>query len=286
MMVYPRWTLDTQSILSYLPTVLVFLACVFAWRRRKKLPFLFAGFAFFVLGLFPILGFFDNQYFTFSFVANHWLYMPMMGIAVIVAAFINRLKSACPRLTTLLALLIPMLLLIQARIEASRFHDPTHYYERGVRENPDNIIGQNNLANLYLEAGEPARALPHYLEAIRIHPVFWQARIQAGKVLVEQNRTEEAIEQFLSALEIFSDNPEAHFHLGTLHGRAGNLADALQHLEAAVVLNPYDPVAFNNLGSIYFQAGYQDHAIACFEKALELNPAYESARNNLEWARQ
>lgn len=286
MMVYPRWQLAPPDPLDLAPSLLILILTLALWRGRRTVPVVFLAWIFFLLGLFPVLGFVDNQYFTFSFVANHWLYMPMMGITALASLGVNAVGRVSFRLACLIAIFVSIALLLQSRIEASRFHNPVSYYERGVSENPDNIVARNNLANLYLEGGHPGRALPHYLEAVRIHPVFWQARIQAGKIFAGQGRFDEAIAQLESALETSPGNPEAHFHLGTVYSLTGNLSDAVKHLEASVMINPYDPVAFNNLGSVYFRAGYPDHAIACFEKALELNPSYESARKNLDWARE
>lgn len=295
MMVYPRWQLLPPRALDLAPSLAVLAGIGLLWKFRGKTPLPVIALAFFLLGLFPVLGFFDNQYFTFSFVASHWLYMPMMGIAALAAGVLSSrpergpafVVSAVRRVVFYPALiLIPLLLLLQTRNEASRFRDPVAYYERGAVENPDNVIAQHNLANLYAAEGRADEALYHYLEAARIHPMLWQARIEAGRIFAAQGKTDRAVQQYSLVLETFPDNPIAHFQLGTLYGQLGNLEPAVRHLEAAVVINPFDPVAFNNLGIAYYQTENFEHAAACFEKALELNPAYETARANLARVRK
>ena len=282
MIVYPKWALSSAAAISYLPSLLGLAALVVLWRTRNRWPAGFLGYSFFLLGLFPVLGFFDNQYFTFSYVANHWLYAPMMGMAALAAILIgsgHSSRTAWARYFITLLLLLGLLLL--ARGEASRFRDPFDYYERGVAENPDNVVAHQNLANLYREAGHPDQALPHYLEAVRIHPTFWKARNDAAAMLIETGAFPEAMEQLQASLKIFPENPEAHFRLGTLLGQLGQNEAAIRHLQEAVGLNPADPVAFGNLGIAYFNVGRLDMAEACFREALQLKPDYDAARRNL-----
>ena len=282
MIVYPKWALSSAAAISYLPSLLVLVALVVLWRTRRRWPAGFLGGSFFLLGVFPVLGFFDNQYFTFSYVANHWLYAPMMGLAVPAAILIgsgHSFRTVWARYSITLLLLLGLLLL--ARGESSRFRDPVYYYERGVAENPDNVVAHQNLANLYREAGRPDQALPHYLEAVRIHPTFWKARNDAAAMLIETGAFPEAMEQLQASLKIFPENPEAHFRLGTLLGQLGQNEAAIRHLQEAVGLNPADPVAFGNLGIAYFKVGRLDMAEACFREALQLKPDYDAARRNL-----
>jgi Flp pilus assembly protein TadD len=287
MMVYPKWPISAAHPTAYLWSALVLAGGLWLWKRRRIQPVVVLGCFFFLLGLLPVLGFFDNQYFDFSYVANHWLYMPMMGVSALAAGGLVRLSRAGPSVWIraskhVFPALISVLLLLRARTEAARFRDPVEYYQRGVLENPDNVIAHHNLANLYFDEGKSEQALPHYLEAIRIQPIFWKARNEAAKIFIRQGDIPRAIEQLTGSLQTFPQNPEAHFHLGTLYGQQGELTLAMKHLEAAVTINPRDPVAFNNLGITYYQMGLGDLAESCFRTALELNPAYEAARRNLE----
>ena len=74
--VYPRWSIDSSSVISYLPDIILFGAFVlFCWHRRGwGRPFLF-GLGYFVMTLFRVLGFLDINFFRFSlFIFKHVIY--------------------------------------------------------------------------------------------------------------------------------------------------------------------------------------------------------------------
>ena len=87
MAVYPRWQIDGGNPLSYLQLLFVlgalFLFCLKrdGWGR----PWFFA-FAYFIGVLLPVLGLADQTIFRYSFVYNHFQYLPSMGPIALVSA--------------------------------------------------------------------------------------------------------------------------------------------------------------------------------------------------------
>src|SRR5438093_13267996 len=78
--IYPRWEINSLQLTAYLP-LLAALAGLFAlWRIRGKWsrPVFFAA-AYFVISLFPVLGFFTVYFFRYSFVSDHFQYLASMG---------------------------------------------------------------------------------------------------------------------------------------------------------------------------------------------------------------
>ena len=60
---------------------------------RGKLPVLLSGAILFVSPLIPVLGLKPFDFQQYSTVADHYLYIPMIGVALIVATMLARLKS-------------------------------------------------------------------------------------------------------------------------------------------------------------------------------------------------
>src|SRR5207245_75397 len=78
--IYPRWEINSLQLTAYLP-LLAALATLFAlWLIRGKWsrPAFFAA-AYFVISLFPVLGFFSVYFFRYSFVSDHFQYLASMG---------------------------------------------------------------------------------------------------------------------------------------------------------------------------------------------------------------
>lgn len=282
MMIYPRWDIALWTPWHLLPLLMAIILLFAAWRMRMIFPACWLGLLFFALAMLPVSGLFDNTYFAFAQVANHWMYPGMLGLVPLMAAAIWRFGEWAGKIHFSLRLVIPsiivLLFVVLAASEAYRFHDALYYYQRGVRENPGNLVARHNLANMLVERGGKDEALPHYLEASRIHPDFWQAHVGAGKIQAEQGKLKEAFDCFRSAYEVFPDNPEINFHIGVLYGQAGMKEEAVNHLGYSLQLNPDDPVAWYNFGVALNASGEKAKSFQAIEHALSLNPDYENAR--------
>ncbi len=80
--IYPRWTVDTGVWWQWLfPVAAVsLLAGFWALRHRARGPL--AAYLVFVGSLVPTIGFFNVYAFKFSYVADHWNYLPSLALAV------------------------------------------------------------------------------------------------------------------------------------------------------------------------------------------------------------
>ena len=284
MMIYPRWSIAGWTPWFLAPLFMAAGVLILLARYRAKAPGVFLGVWFFVLAMLPVSGIFDNTFFAFSHVANHWMYPALPGIIALVAFGLTRFPSRAIR-RWMVAVIVVGYAFLTAH-ESRRFHDPMTYYERGIRENPDNVIAHFNLANLLVERGRHGDALRHYQEANRIHPDFWASRLGAGKALMAQGDYKEAFDQIAVAFAVAPDHPEIRFHLGVLFGKAGRHEEAVTHLLASLELNPLDPAAWNNLGAAYYHLGDVEAAVRAVEQAVRLNPDYPAAHDNLERLRK
>ena len=89
MFTYPHWTIDSGELRQYLfPLGLVALAVALGLLARKNRGPL-AGFLFFTGTLFPALGFLNVYPFRYSYVADHFQYLAILGIIVPAAAWLT-----------------------------------------------------------------------------------------------------------------------------------------------------------------------------------------------------
>ena len=88
--IYPPWGIDASKPIAYLPALAAMGGLFILWRNRNgwMRPMFFA-FAYFVVSLFPVLGFFNVFYFRYSLVADHFQYLASMGPLVLAAAGIT-----------------------------------------------------------------------------------------------------------------------------------------------------------------------------------------------------
>ena len=249
--IYPRWAVNPAEAWQWIfPLgVIACLAGLWALRRRTRTPLavalLFGG------SLFPVLGFFNVYAFKFSFVADHWQYLPSIGIVALAAAALNLwLGGRPPWLRHGLPLLL-VTALAGRSFEQSRMYADMHtFYATTLARNPGAWMAHNNLGNLLREAGRLEEAVGHFEAALRQRPDLAKAHYNLANCLRSLKRPREAVEHYRRALAIEPAYAEAHSNLGLVLREAGQPQAALPHGLEAVRLDPELGDARNNLGKI------------------------------------
>lgn len=79
--IYPRWTLHPLSLLQFLTLPLLLLTLGALWTKRKTWGrHALFGIGFFLLNLLPVVGLFRMIWMNISWVADHLVYLPMIGL--------------------------------------------------------------------------------------------------------------------------------------------------------------------------------------------------------------
>src|SRR5437016_8294392 len=93
--IYPRWAINPSQLLAYVPLVAVVVGLILLWSLPGKAGrALFFAAAYYVVSLFPVLGFFSVYFFRYSFVSDHFQYLASMGPLALagagIATFVGR----------------------------------------------------------------------------------------------------------------------------------------------------------------------------------------------------
>lgn len=99
-------------------------------------------------------------------------------------------------------------------VHAKRYSLSIELLEKAVKAKPKNAIYRNNLANSYVMADEPAKALPHLRKAISIRPRFIEALLNLARTNREVGKAEEAMKAFRKVLSFDPENRQAKSGLG------------------------------------------------------------------------
>ena len=284
--IYPRWNVSQAVWWQYLfPfATLLFAGALWVLRKRRRAPL--AAFLYFIVTIFPVLGFLNVYPFRFSFVADHFQYLACIGPIALSAAGIGSgfglLQGSLRRfLQPMLYVIVLLTLSVLTWKQSGVYADAETLYRTTIRKNPDCWMAHNNLGLLLTETGRTDEAMTHFLKALEINPIYSRAHNNLGNLLMQINRTDEAAVHFRKALEINPDYAETHTNLGTLLVKTGRMDEAVVHYRRALEINPNDVKAHNNIGNILLQTGRTDEAVVHFRKALEINPNLAEAHNNL-----
>ena len=265
--IYPRWDIDPSKLVAYFPLVsaITGLIALLFVRAKWGRALLFAA-AYYVISLFPVLGFFSVYFFRYSFVSDHFQYLASMGPLALAGAgmtFAARVWETPIKLQGTAISQLPWML----------------------RKAPFLGVCAALLVLLgfltWRQTAEYRDLNALYTATLKKNPGCWMAHYNLGIVLSEQGETDQAIDHYRQAVTLRSDYAEAHYNLGRLLVEQGRLDEAIAHYEKAVEINPADPEAQNNLGVTLFGIGRVDEAIAHYRKALEIQPDYIEASCNL-----
>jgi tetratricopeptide (TPR) repeat protein len=282
MFTYPHWKIDSGDPLQYLfPVALVALAAGLGWlARTNRAPL--AAFLVFMGTLFPALGFLNVFPFRYSYVADHFQYLALLGIIVPCAVGI----TVVIRRNRVAAIAVPVLL--TATLGAATYHQSGNYrdYETLFRatlaHNDGSSFVHSNLGVILMSSGREAEAAGHFETAVRLTPDDPSYRVNLGLALAQlPGRLPDAIAEYRKALQLDPDLPTAHVNLGlALSTMPGRLPDAIAEYRKAIAeystTRKGEPELWQshyNLALAWAQTeGRGNDAIEEFRAALKLKP--------------
>ncbi len=252
---------------------------VVRWRRAVS-PLAFAC-AWFALALLPVA----NVVPLSTFMAEHWLYIPSMGLFIAAGWGLARLGARAGR-PAALAVLSALLLAygVRTAIRNLDWRDERTIFEATLRLAPESARVHTNLGRVHWQARDNDRARQEFDRAIELQPNDWQtadAHNYRGLIYQQAGRHQEAFVEFRRAIELNRRSPSAYVNLGTTLQALGRMDEARQALESALVLDPRNAGAYVNLGNMLFNAGNLAHAREHYLRAIALDPENPEAHNNL-----
>ena len=274
---YPRWKLDPNEWWQWLfPAGVVAVGIVLlVLARRVRGPL--AGFLIFAGTLFPVLGFLNVYPFRYSWVADHFQYLAMLGVIAPLAA--GLMSLAIPRKTEIGVAILVVLGVLTWR-QSGMYSNAETLYGTTIARNPDAYMAHNNLGNFLLGAGRTEEAIPQFQAALRIEPNNSEAHNNLGNAYLRTpGRMTDAMAEYQTALRLSPEDPEVHNNLGSAFMQTpGRTEDGIAEFRTAVRLRPEYVDAHVNLGNALLETpGHRDEARAEFQTALQIQPGYRPA---------
>jgi len=295
--------------MAYLPLVAALAGLLALWLIRAKWSrAAFFAAAYYVVSLFPVLGFFSVYFFRYSFVSDHFQYLASMGPLALAGAGIvtivgrfgetpSELASDTDALqfsggsiaaigwkSSLLPLTCGLFLLGLVFLtwrQTAVYHNLVTLYTGTLTKNPGCWMAHYNLGIALNDQGDADGAIAHYRRAVELRPSYAEAHYNLGRLLVQKGQIDEAIAHYEKALEINPADAEAHNNLGTTLFASGRVDEAIAHYRKALAIQPDYADASCNLANALLSNGDLDGAIACYSACLAVSPNQAEAQYNL-----
>jgi tetratricopeptide (TPR) repeat protein len=283
--IYPKWPIDLSSPVQFLPWLVFGGVIYWCWTLRHTWGrHVLLGLGFFLINLGPCPGFIPAPDMAFTWVMDHFLYLPIIGLIGLVVAALGQMKEQLPgSLQTCGIGLIAVVLAVtafQSRSYAKLFINSETLWTYELRHNSEAYMAYSNLSKALVQTGRTPEAIELCEEALRLKPDA-MAHNSLGVALQQTGRVTEAIEQFEQALKISPGEEMAHYNLGIASLKTGQVSQATEQFEQALQINPADADASYNLATVLLQTGRLPEAIEQYEQCLQIEPDNAEAHNDL-----
>lgn len=277
MPVYPRSMLAPHSLLQLAALPLLVVALVSLWTRRQGWGrHTLFGFGFFALNLLPVLGLLHMSYFNISPVADHLVYLPMIGLVGLAVAGLEALARQLSRPLRPLLFAVTgawvLLLAWQAHSYAGQYFSGEKLWTYTLNLNPDAVTARDNLGLALLQGGRVAAAQEQFAAALQIDPSDSTAHNDLAVALLQTKQFPETIRECEAALRLNPNYAEAHDNMALALAQMGRIPEAIDHENAALQIEPDAVAVRRRMGDLLRQAGRPAEAEAQDEIAARLDP--------------
>ena len=293
MFFYPRWQIDVRIWWQWLFPVAVMAALgLLIYYRKRTGRGALALFIFYVVSIFPALGFVNVFPMKFSFVADHFSYLSTPALLLLLCTGLtfsfDKLKikffalRSTPFRIFLMGLFIFMVIYLcgKSMVLTQNYKNETTLWSNLIRDNPKAWIAYNNLGVIYDNVGKTESAIDLYTRAITINPDYSEAYNNRGNVYRDRGNIQQAISDFNKAIAINPNFAEAYNNRGTTYRNQGNIRQAILDYNKAIEIDSSEPNIYYNRAIAYEEQGNIRQAVSDYTRVIAINPNDAEAYNN------
>jgi protein O-mannosyl-transferase len=194
---------------------LLLLGCITytALRFSSKIPYLTAGWLWYLVTLVPVIGLVQVGS---QAMADRYTYIPLIGPFIVLAWGTAHLTRKWTRLKgpmTLLWTCGVAILMILSCSQVKTWKDSATLYAHSIQVTARNPVAHMNLGNVFAGQGRLEEAEWHIREALKEKPDYAAAHNNLANVLVKLGKAEEGIRHYREALRIQPDFSQARINL-------------------------------------------------------------------------
>ena len=289
--IYPRWEVDPPKAWQFLAWPVIVAGVALFWHSRGSAERpgwgRHAGFAFgfFLLMVAPVLGFVTISYMRITWVADHFIYLPMvsivaLGAALAARAFDHAAESGRRALVSLGVVTVATFGAL-AFLYANVWVNEDLLWTHTLGLNHDAWQAHNRLGARKFGRGDVEGAHYHFTQSTRLRPDLCETHNNLGSVLSAKGRLDEAIREFTTACDICPKVPLMHQNLANALVQARRFPEAVEKYRYLITKEPDNPVLINNYAVVLYHNGEREAAVRQFRRALELRPDMKDAREGL-----
>ena len=231
----------------------------------------FFGLNFFILSLLPsmqIIGYYPEW-------AEHYLYIPFMGLVILLGDFLNKLFESKRRalVAVFLATYVPFILFLGMRTWQRNevYNDAKRFYQ--ALSGSDSfyaVYGYHGLARLAIDEEDWGGAIVPLKASLAIQPYFSKTYQLLGRVYRQKHNDAEALKYYEKAYALDPENNEFLMNVGSTFIDLRRYEEAAKVFADAQKRNPKDFWVYIHLMAAHELAGRPEQALEWGERGLEM----------------
>ena len=269
------------SGLFLLVVITVIALAAVAVRVAKRDPLLWVAFAWLILPMIPTFNLrWMNQD---DFVHDRYMYMSMLGVALLASSGYGWIRKKWPNLQLLrsLAACIAVVLAFASAIQSQYWANDVILFSRAVSRAPDNEWAQLNYGSALSARGKFAEAAPHFVRSYELMP-GWRAADFAGFSFQQSGDLPQAEQWFKAALLYNPSLANAWFGMGQIRLQQHLPEEAIPYLKKALAFEPTADGFHYEMGTALEQVSQKSNAIEEYKTELQLHPYQTGAQKALD----
>ncbi len=170
--VHPKWDLD-NNLFPFTMALIIVSICVFLYIKysQKLRPIAQFGIVFFVSSLLPVCGIIPFGYMSHSYVADHFMYLPIVGVAVLssdMLSFLFARYQYIPKKLIMYQIAVYTVLCVLGIISIKQtlvWRDPIILWETNLEKNPQSPTVPNQLCGHTCRKGSFGRSSETFVKS-------------------------------------------------------------------------------------------------------------------------
>jgi hypothetical protein len=196
--------------------------------QRKKRPYLVFGWFWYLVTLFPVIGFVRVGA---QALADRYTYVPLTGLFLILvwggAELAGRWRNG-PYVAAGMAVIGVTVLSAMTVVQVHYWKSSYDLYARALAVVERNWLAHNNMGILLSQHNRNGEAIVHFQESVRLNPMGGEGFKNLGNALQIAGRNTDAIEAYNEAVRLDPNDIEGHFRLGYAYLLSGATTLAYQ----------------------------------------------------------
>ncbi len=289
--IYRQWRVTPPVWYDLIPAL--GMAALFAWsagKHKGRARGAFFALSYFLVTLLPVLGLFKMSYMRAAWVADHFQYLPDIGVAALVSATGTLLWRRLPLLRR--RLLVGAAVVLVGGLagisfaRAAVFRGEYALWTDTVAKNPYAWQAQGRLAAAMMARNDFAGAAYHFAEELRLNDADADGHNNLGLALISQGKVAEGVAHLRASIRLDDRQFFAYANLADALAGERQFTEAAAEYRSAIRRQPSLAPLHFRLADALIEIGQYDEAIAALEKADTLAPNHREIAAALGKARQ